>query len=170
MSNGGETIDRFKSLSFDEMLKSGYMSGYKADRDRNGSLRFALSLDDVTTSVRDWQSATFGPPEARTGCTSRLEHLRREVEEAAASSKILDHSEQCPECSGVEDGHADLRDGQRGELASELADIGILWLSACAEAGMDPAVIMYRKLLINRERTWKEADAAGCIEHVEDDS
>lgn len=142
--------DRFKSLSVEEFCAVGCSVTSRQPE-----------LDHVADLVQMWQRETFGGPATRSGCTSRLEHLRREVVEAKEASSQVDRW-------GGEGGWAVMTFEQdRDALASELADIGILWLSACAEAGMDPAVVMFRKLQENRGRTWGPVDSDGCIEHVE---
>ena len=152
--------DRFKSLSMDERGDAcGSLCNVGTDNER-----WQPTLSDVARRVQQWQSATFGPPESRTGCTARLKHVRREVDEAIEASHVIDGARKMAArlCSDVQP-----RAHRLDALASELADIFILLLSACDEAKMDLAVITCRKLLENRERTWGGPDADGVIEHVE---
>ena len=87
-------------------------------------------LDAIAIEVRRWQSETFGPAATRSGCFARLEHIRREIEEAQECAYMVDTytARALPESADV----------WRHDLASELADVFILLLSAVDEAGSRP--------------------------------
>ena len=158
--------DRFKSLSVEDVRSIDMPTWWmKGDR-------YVVKLNYVAGAVKKWQRETFGEPATRSGCTARIEHLRREVVEATVASRLLDIVVSVPVTAqgSVEEVMAILTacpELTRDDLASELADIFILLQSAVDEAGMDLATIVYRKLCVNRGRTWKAADSAGVIEHVE---
>lgn len=154
-TNQTESGDRFKSLSVEDARGLDMPMWTKGDR-------YVVVLNYVAGAVQKWQRETFGAPATRSGCTARLEHLRREVVEATEASNHVDGYYGTQPDFGERDVASD-----RESLASELADIFILLQSAADEAGMDLATIVYRKLCVNRGRTWGEADSAGVIEHVE---
>ena len=167
MMSGETHNDRFKSLSGKEAVDAIDVGMRRIET--LGQFTYRPPLDGVAKAVAKWQRETFGEPASRAGCSARLEHLRREVLEATEASERVDcipdpGSIDCP----IDANEADaMGDAVRDALASELADVFILLQSAADEAGMDLATIVYRKLVVNRGRTWKAADSAGVIEHVE---
>ena len=119
-------------------------------------------LDAIALEVRRWQAETFGPAATRSGCFARLEHIRREVEEAQECAYMVDTytARAQPESADV----------WRHDLASELADVFILLLSAVDEAGVNLAQAVARKHQVNTGRKWGKPDSSGVIEHIEGDS
>lgn len=52
-----------------------------------------------------------------------------------------------------------------------LADVGILWMSACNYAGFtmeEMQSAIEAKMSINESRLWKEADEKGVVRHIEE--
>ena len=91
-------------------------------------------LEDLCDDIHDWQLKTF--PCATVA--SKIEHLRREVEELS-------------------------REATPGEIADCLMLlIGIAKLQNVSILGA-----LRDKLRINKSRTWGEPDALGVVEHVE---
>ena len=166
MSGETNQNDRFKSIDKHELEKARADDAEMVNCNRVDfdllHPRYAMYLGDVAKLVQMWQRETFGEPATRSGCTARLEHLRREVVEATEASNHVDGYYGTQPDFGERDVASD-----RESLASELADIFILLQSAADEAGMDLATIVYRKLVVNRGRTWGSEDSDGCIEHVE---
>jgi NTP pyrophosphatase (non-canonical NTP hydrolase) len=48
--------------------------------------------------------------------------------------------------------------GLDAELADEAADVAIVLLAFCARMGIDLEAEIQRKMLVNRNRTWKQVD------------
>ena len=117
-------------------------------------------LDAIAAEVRAWQAETFGPADRRTGCYSRLDHIRREVGEARDAAYLVDRYTE-------EGANPAWLATARAELAAELADVLILLLSAADEAGVDLAEAVARKHQVNTRRKWGRPDAAGVTEHIE---
>lgn len=99
-----------------------------------------IGLDRFQCEVGVWANKTF--PQAVPG--SIVAHLRREVEELAATTHL----------------------GPREAAEEEAADCFLLLLHFAHQYGFSLLDAADRKLLENKLRRWGQPDAAGVVEHV----
>lgn len=103
---------------------------------------YRFDLVDHIIEQRDWSFATFGPP-SRRGSDGVIDHLRKEIEEAAESRKL-----------------------------EEWIDIILLAIDgACREdyCPLDIVSGLANKLTINQQRQWpdwRSSEPGKAIEHV----
>jgi hypothetical protein len=111
-------------------------------------------LGHVLDDVQAWQRKTFTKPTI----AGAMKHLRKESHEVEIAELRLNAARGPQECAEA-----------LKELRVEVCDLFYLAGQAAACAGMDAALIaetMAEKLIENRARTWKPADADGVVEHV----
>lgn len=97
------------------------------------------TLDSVLADVVAWQRATFWPP-SLADVPSTVEHLKREIDELAASPTDT----------------------------LEVADVFILLARLADNLSVDLKQAVAAKLTINRQRVWAAPDSLGITEHVRD--
>jgi NTP pyrophosphatase (non-canonical NTP hydrolase) len=102
-----------------------------------------------------WSQATFGT-DAECGPVGPLKHLRKEADEAVTAAENLTLTR-------------DDTGAVRAELREEIADCLFLTIDAARRAGMTLADLLaesFRKLEINKARTWLKPTSDEPVEHV----
>lgn len=131
-------------------------------------LKEANAMHALFDEQRDWSYATFGPPSFK-GPLGPLDHLAKEVKEAAAAAALL--RSRIANATGTATDRVNIARAEL-DLHEELADCLILMFDAAHRAGLtfaDLADAAAHKLATNKARTWpawQGTDPDKAIEHL----